>query len=241
MDLALLTLAAFATAVLTAALGLGGGVILMLLMPGLIPNYAILPVHAFVQTVSNCARVGFTLRQVDWELVPPLVLGSVLGAYVGSHTVEFVSLHWLPAIAGTIILIVTWLPLSRLKMAGKGALVALGFYQTGLGMLAGATGPLGAAVLVRINAQRDWLVVNTGVYMVLNHFFRTLAFALLGFAFMPWWHEVLAMSIAMVPGAWIGTRLRYWLPQQNFARIFRWLISILALRMIALTFLEQSM
>lgn len=240
MDLVLLALAAFSTALMSATLGLGGGVLLILLMPGLLPSAAIIPVHALVQTMANFARVGFSLRCVDWPLVPPLLIGSILGAYLGSHGAAFISLQWLPAVAGLIILVVTWLPMSRIKMSGQGALVMLGFYQTGLGMLAGATGPLGAAVMQRINTRRDWLVVNTGLYMALNHLLRTVAFALIGFTFEPWWPEILAMSLATIPGAWLGTQLRYWVPQQNFTHIFRWLISLLALRMIALTFWDQS-
>ena len=107
-------------------------------------------------------------------------------------------------------------------------------------MFAGATGPLGAAVMQRFNAERDWLVINTGMYMVLNHLSRTVAFTLMGFTFAPWWREILVMTLATLPGAYLGTRLRYLVPQHNFARIFRWLISLLALRMILLTFVSQS-
>jgi len=74
------------------------------------------------------------------------------------------------------------------KVSGGGqlGLLLLGFYQTGLGMLAGATGPLGAAVLLRHRQDRDWLVVNTAVYMSLNHLLRFIAFAALGFSLAPW-------------------------------------------------------
>ena len=235
VDLLLLTLAAFGTSLLTSLIGLGGGVVLMLLMPGLIPLAAILPVHAVVQFVSNVARVGFAYRHVDWTLFTPVLLGSVVGAFFGSHGADFVSLDWLPAVAGVIIMIVTWVPLGRFMPTGRSALFTLGFYQTGLGMLAGATGPLGAAVLGKINAQREWLVVNTGIYMTLNHGVRSVAFSLLGFAFAPWWKTIVIMSGATIFGAWLGTRLRQRLPQSNFQQIFRWVITVLALRMIWLT------
>lgn len=240
MDTVWLTIAALLTSLLTALIGLGGGVVLMLLMPGLMPLAAIIPVHAVVQFVSNLSRVGFAPGEVDWQLVPPLLLGSVVGAALGSQTVGLVSLDWLPAVAGVLILLVTWLPAGKLVPTGPRALVVLGFYQTGLGMLAGATGPLGAAVLAKIRTQREWLVVNTGVYMLLNHGVRAVAFALLGFAFAPWLDIILWMSLGMIAGAWLGTRLRQRLPQHNFDLIFRWLVTVLALRMVALTVLEQT-
>ena len=239
MDNLWLTIAAFSTSLLTALVGLGGGVVLILLMPGLMPLQAIIPVHALVQFVSNLSRVVFAVREVDWHFIPPVLLGSFVGALVGSQTVGLVSLPWLPAVAGVLILFVTWIPLDRLVPTGRWALVALGFYQTGLGMLAGATGPLGAAVLARIRSQRDWLVVNTGVYMMVNHGVRAVAFGLLGFSFAPWINTIIWMSFGMVTGALVGTRLRQSLPQQNFETIFRWVVTVLALRMVGLTVMDQ--
>ena len=69
MDLIILALAGFATSLMTAVIGLGGGVVLMLVMPGLIPLAAIIPVHAFVQFISNAARVGFAFNHADLKLL----------------------------------------------------------------------------------------------------------------------------------------------------------------------------
>jgi uncharacterized membrane protein YfcA len=158
-----------------------------------------------------------------------------VGALVGGWLVDWVSLPLLPAVSGVLILIVTWLPGGLPLVRGRVALVGLGFYQTGLGMLAGATGPLGAAVMTHLGKGRDWLVVNTGVYMTVNHFVRSSAYALIGFAFAPWWELIAAMALATLVGAKLGQRLRRFVPERNFAQVFRWLITLLALRMIALS------
>lgn len=225
---------------MTAVIGLGGGVLLMLVMPGLMPLAAIIPVHASVQLMSNAARVGFAFRYADLRLLLPLTLGSLVGAAIGSPAVGLVSFTVLPAVAGLVILLVVWLPVERFLPNGPSALFALGVYQTGLGMVAGATGPLGAAVLNRMNTEREWLVVNTGVYMTINHGVRTVAFALLGFAFHVWWLTITAMSIGVVAGAWLGTRCRQYVPQKNFEAVFKWIVTMLALRMVILTVLELN-
>ncbi len=115
----------------------------------------------------------------------------------------------------------------------------LGFYQTGLGMLVGATGPLGAALMAQRDQRRDWLVVNTAVYMTANHLLRIMAFGLLGFAFADYALLMVGMVLAVVLGSWVGTRLRSHVPETNFQLWFKLLVSLLAVRMIAIVVMEQ--
>lgn len=230
---------AFFTSCLTGVIGMGGGVLLIALMPGLIPTAAIIPLHAVVQLASNVSRGAFGWRHIDWTLVPAILVGSIAGAILGGGIYVNLELRWLPAIIGLLIIVLTWVPLPTPKGSGQFSLLLLGFYQTGLGMLAGATGPLGAAVLARHNIQRDWLVVNTAVYMSINHVIKALAFALIGFSFGPWWWLILGMVAASVMGSWVGTRLRPLVPQLDFQRWFKLLVTLLAARMIALSFLNS--
>jgi uncharacterized membrane protein YfcA len=44
------------------------------------------------------------------------------------------------------------------------------------------------------------------------------------------------MVAAVIAGSWVGTRLRRLVPQVDFERWFRVLVTLLALRMIALPF-----
>ncbi|NND68533.1 MAG: sulfite exporter TauE/SafE family protein [Halioglobus sp.] len=223
---------AFLTSCLAGVMGMGGGILLITLMAGLVPAAAIIPLHAATQLASNSSRALFGARHIDWGIVPAFVLGALAGAWLGGEVYRLLDTQWLPAIIGVLVLIITWVPLPKVTGSGQAPLVLLGFYQTGLGMLAGATGPVGAAVLLRRNDERDWLVVNTALYMCLNHGIRSGAFALIGFSFAPWWQLLAGMVAAVIAGSWVGTRLRTRVPQVNFARLFKVLVSLLALRMI---------
>ena len=224
----------FITSCLTAVIGMGGGVLLLTLMPGLVPTAAILPVHALTQLASNLSRAAFGWRAVDLAIVPAFTLGALAGGWLGAQVYQWLDERWLPALIGGFILVFTWLPLPVVRGGGQLALALLGFCQTGLGMLAGATGPLGAAVLLQRNKERDWLVVNTAVYMSLNHALRVFAFFAIGFSFAPWWLLVTAMVAAGIAGSWVGTRLRRKVPQRNFHQWFRLLVTALAVRMIVM-------
>ncbi len=228
---------AFFTSCLAAVIGMGGGILLISLMPGLVPAAAIIPIHALTQLASNLSRALFGWRDIDLRIVPAFTLGALAGAWLGGEIYAGLDLQWLPAVIGALILLFTWVPFPALPGSGQLSLVLLGFYQTGLGMLAGATGPLGAAVLLRRHGGRDWLVVNTAVYMSLNHLLRFVAFTALGFSLAAWWPLVAGMTIAGICGSWVGTRLRHRLPQADFQRWFRWLVTLLAARLIAMPLL----
>jgi uncharacterized membrane protein YfcA len=230
-ELALVPIALL-TSCLAGVLGMGGGVLLLAMMPGLLPTSAILPLHAATQLASNLSRAAFDWRFVDLALIPAFALGALAGAWLGGELYRGMDLSWLPVVIGVFILVITWFELPAVAGAGQPALALLGFYQTGLGMVAGATGPLGSAVLMRRKRERDWLVVNTAVYMSVNHGLRVLAYFALGFSFVPWWPLLGGMVVAGIAGSWLGTRLRKHLPQRNFQRWFKLLVTVLALRMI---------
>lgn len=230
----------FFTSCLAAIMGMGGGILLITLMPGLVPTSAIIPIHAATQVASNLSRAVFGWRSIDPGIIPAIMVGAVAGAWLGAEVYQRLDMQWLPALIGLLILCITWMPSPRIPGGGQLSLALLGFYQTGLGMVAGATGPVGAAVLLRRNSGRDWLVVNTAVYMTINHCFRLLAFVLLGFSFVAWWKLLSAMIVAGVCGSWVGTRLRNRVPQLNFQRWFRWMVTVLALRLIILPIMSLS-
>lgn len=234
MDAPVLVAIAFFTSCLAAVIGMGGGVLLLALMPGLVPAGAILPVHAVTQLASNLSRAGFGWRHIDPAILPAFTLGALAGAWLGGELYQGLDLRWLPAVIGLFILVITWLPLPLMRGGGHPALALLGFYQTGLGMVVGATGPLGAAVLLRRNRERDWLVVNTAVYMSVNHLLRAMAFFALGFNFSPWWLLIAGMVVSGIGGSWVGTALRRYVPRRDFHLWFRLLVTILAIRMVAM-------
>ena len=50
----------------TAVTGIGGGMMLIAIMPGFLPATAIVPVHAVVQLFANSSRALFGWRFLRW-------------------------------------------------------------------------------------------------------------------------------------------------------------------------------
>ena len=177
----------------------------------------------------------FGWRFLRWEFVLAFIAGSILGGSIAAGIAREINLAYTPLFIAAYILFITWGPAPKFKKPPPGEFVIIGALQTGLSMLVGATGPMSQAALMARGLKRDALVVSGALMTTFTHLTKVLLFALLGFSFIEFWQVILGMSIAVIVGALIGTRIRYQVPEALFRRILKWALTLLALRMIYLT------
>jgi uncharacterized membrane protein YfcA len=79
-----MALAAIFTSAFAGAAGLGGGLMLLSMLPAFLPASALIPLHAVSQWFSNASRLGMKYREVDTSLIKPLFIGAIAGALVGA-------------------------------------------------------------------------------------------------------------------------------------------------------------
>ena len=105
-----LLLASVITSMLTAVLGAGGGVLLLVLMASWMPPAAIIPVHGMIQLGSNTGRAVLTRRHIDWRVIAAFAPGVVVGAALGAWLLVDLPAHlWQLAIA-LFVLYLCWGP-----------------------------------------------------------------------------------------------------------------------------------
>ena len=230
----ILTGAAFLTSAVAAIAGLGGGVILIALMPDFLPPQAVIPVHGIVQITSNVSRTLLGLRHIEWRLVRDYAAGAVVGALLGSRLVPLFAWDHLPLVLGAFILLFTWMPKPPGGRRLAGRFVGLGAVQTALSLFIGVGGPLNMPFLLRESLGRDRTVITHAVQMTSMHLLKVATFGLLGFAFAPYLQLMLGMVVGASLGSWAGTKVRGRVPETWFRHGVRVLITLLALRMLIL-------
>ena len=226
---------ALMTSVITAIFGLGGGLMLIAFMPGLLPAVAIIPVHSVAQLASNASRAALTYRAIQWEYGLSFLMGSVFGGLFAAQLTQFINLDYIPLFIGAFILFNVWGPKLQLRSNPKGEFVTIGFLQTALGMVVGATGPMGLSTLVRKNLHRDALVVTSALFMTITHTVKIILFGFIGFSFAEYWQLCVGMVIAVILGSLIGTHMRHRVADQRFHLILKLILTALAIRMIVNT------
>ena len=203
--------AACITSMIAAIGGVGGGVVLIAIMPGFLPAAAIIPVHGLVQIAALGSRF---IADIEWETMPLFL--------------------------GIFILLITWIPKFSRTPDLPAKFTLLGAFQTALSLFFGVSGPLNMPFLLRENLPRDRTVITHSVQMASSHAMKILTYGFLGFVFAPYWKLVIGMIASASLGSYLGTLIRGRVPEHHFRVLLKWLITLLALRMILYVLFSTS-
>ena len=98
------------TSAMTAAFGLGGGVIMLAALVNFLPVAYVIPIHGVIQASSNLSRAALLRAFIDWNIIRYYLLGAVFGALIGGQFVVSLPESVLLSIVGLFILYVVWGP-----------------------------------------------------------------------------------------------------------------------------------
>jgi uncharacterized protein len=228
----LLIIATGFTSFMTAALGIGGGVMLLAVMATVMPVSALIPVHGLVQLGSNGNRALMTRRHIDWHMLKFFSIGAVMGAAVASVVVIQLPLMIIQlAIAGFILFLV-WGPKPRNRDMSNTGRMAAGAFTTFVSMFVGATGPLVAGFVHRNAYDKLKLTSTFAACMTFQHSLKALVFSAVGFAFWQWLPLTLVMIASGAGGTWIGLKVLNRIPTEKFRLAFKVVVTLLAIRLL---------
>lgn len=220
------------TSLLTGAMGIGGGVLLLAIMAGMVPAAALIPVHGLVQLGSNGNRAWMTRRHIDWPLLRRFALGALGGALLASLIVVQLPLQWIQFSVAAFILYLVWGPKPGRHSLGRGGQLLAGGFTTLVSMFVGATGPLVAGFIHRHDMDKLTTTATFAGCMSVQHLLKMSVFSAVGFAFWDWLPLVALMVLAGAVGSWLGLKLLDRMPAEQFKRVFRWIVTLLALRLL---------
>ena len=231
VDLIILVSMSAFTSMMTAAVGIGGGVLLLAIMAQMIPVQALIPVHGLVQLGSNGNRAYMTRQHIDWQMSRLFILGAILGAVISVWIVVQLPLDMIRLCVALFILFLVWGPKPKALMLSNSKLVLAGAVTTVISAFVGATGPLVAAFVHRQNMDKLPTVATFAACMSFQHLLKAMVFISVGFVFQDWLLVVLLMIASGAIGTWVGLHLLKSLSADVFKQLFRWVVTLLALRL----------
>ncbi|PLY09076.1 MAG: hypothetical protein C0626_08680 [Arcobacter sp.] len=233
----ILGLITFLTSTVAGVVGIGGGMMLIAILPSFLPLNALIPVHGLTQMSSNFSRAVFGYKDVKLEVIPKFLFGSLLGIALFASILYFISLDYVPLFIGVYILLSLWSKKFNEKIKRYESYFLAGFFQTGLSIVVGATGPLTMTLLLKDYDNKDIVVATGAALMSITHTLKVFAFMFFCFVFFDYIGILLAMILGAVLGSWTGTKLRDKIDGKKFIMFLKVLLSILAIKVIVSIFI----
>lgn len=230
LNLLLILLSAL-TSAFTAAVGAGGGVLMIMALAQVMPAAALIPVHGMVQLGSNVGRTLMTWRHIDRATLAAFLPGVALGALAAAWLLIRLPAGVLELCIAAFVLVTLWGPGLPGRALGRVGTLVVGAVTTLLSSLVGASGPAVAAFVKQRQTGRLAKVATFSACMVAQHATKAFVFGAAGFVFRDWLALMLAMVAAGLAGTWLGLRLLQRLSERRFDTLFRWALTLLALRL----------
>lgn len=238
IGLAVLVSAAFATSILSAIVGMAGGITLLTVMLLFYEPLIAIPLHGVVQLASNSSRTWIQRKHVHWDLILRYAMLLLPMGYVG-----IMLARELPPVAtriaiGVFVLLATWAPgLLLLGSHPEGSSSRRRFFYLGgvvgfLNPTIGATGPLIAPFFLNMGLTRFAIIGTKAASQMLGHIAKVILFGLTGFYFADHALLLLTLSLTVVVGSWVGSRLLHSVNEVWFTRLYRGVLTLIALHLI---------
>ena len=237
MNELILGLITFFTSTIAGLVGVGGGMMLIVILPSFLPLNALIPIHGLTQVSSNLSRAIFGYKDIQYEVIPKFLLGSAIGIGIFAAVLNLISLEYVPLFIGIYILLSLWSEKFNEKIKKYENYFLAGFFQTGLSMVVGATGPHTMTLLFKDYKDKNKVVATGAALMSITHILKVFVFMYFGFVFFDYIGVIIAMIIGAITGSWVSTKLRDKIDGKKFAIILKVLLSALAIQVIVKVFL----
>ena len=226
-QVAILALAALLTSVLSAIVGMGGGITLLALMLLFLDPLVAIPLHATVQLVSNGTRSLAQRRHIQWGILGLYALPLVPLGWLSLQLAEEIPPDAARALIGSFVLVSTWRPAwlllgtqpgetsPRLRFLILGAAVGV------MNVTFGATGPLIAPFFLNLGLTRFAIIGTKAACQLAGHAVKIGVFGLAGFAFPEWSGLLALLCLCVVLGTMLGTRLLAGVSETLFVRLYK--------------------
>ncbi len=231
--LSVLIIFSFFTSALSAATGMGGGVLLFTIMTMYFPIQVIIPIHGVIQFFNNFLTLNFLKVYLRKTLMVPFIWGALPGIFLASLLLSRIIKTQAPQ---TIILALIIYSLFRPKQLPDLELKHKHFFWVGLitgflGIIAGAIDPVLAPFFVRKDLTKEEVIANKAAMQAIVHFAKIPVFLSLGFDYLPYISFCLITNVACFFGTKFGIILLQKMSDNIFLKVFRFALLATGLRM----------
>ena len=245
----ILIIAAFLTATLSAIIGMGGGITLLGIMAIIMSDgYLVVAYHGVIQLVSNVTRTTVYRHDIDRPILSRFTKGIIPGLFIAAgliygliqfydvNSASEIKFDYLKPLIGLYILWFLYLrekkPISDQAFTWMGALSGL------VTVFIGAAGPLIAPFFISKEIKKESVIATKAACQAIGHLGKMPIFIFLfGVDYFEDWSVILPLVLAVFIGTKFGKGMLGKLPEATFKKLFRIVLTLIAIRLIILNFI----
>ena len=235
ISILILTAGAVVCSVISGMTGMGGGTILLAIIASMVATDYVVPLHGTVQLISNSTRLVLFFRHIRWRVIGYFIIGIAPGAILGIFIFRLLDKNIVKLLMGVFILTVALLPKSRNERTSSFVLfLPIGFISGFIGIFFGAIGPFIAPFFIRKDIIKEELVATKATCQAISHIIKIILFGFIGINVFGNWKLLVSLCLAVVIGTVIGKKMLGKLSETSFRKIFKVLLTIIALRIVVM-------
>lgn len=229
--LIVIVIACFIAAFVNAAFATGGIYIILLASISVLPVSHAIPLQSAFAAGSLIARIYFFRRHISWRIFNPFMMGGVLGVYLGAQAFITLPEDIITVSLGIVLLLLIWLPEIRWQLPVNRSFLFIGVLHSGLGTMFGVGGIL-QPIVFRTKLNRLEITGTLAACLLGLEFMKVVAYVGIGFDYRDYFAHIVGATIAGYLGTLLGKRVMHRVSEQSFRRVFRVLVSVVAIRLI---------
>lgn len=236
-----LSIAAFFTAIISAIVGMGGGITLLAVMLQFLDLSIAVPIHGAAQLTSNTSRTILFFKEISFSHVRKFLILLIPASCLSAYFLSVVQLSphskvFFKGFIAIFIFISLYFPFKKWKLLIP---VFSNFYFAGIlsgffSMIVGATGPLIAPFFIHSDLKKEMIIATKACCQTLVHAIKiTLFVKVLNFDFESYSTLIVSMMISVVVGTFVGKRILVnYVSEGLFVKIYKVVLTVVATKML---------
>ena len=228
----ILIISSVLTAIISAVIGMGGGVLLLSIMTFFMPAQSLIPIHGVVQLISNSTRVYYLKAHVKWDYYRYYIFGLPIGAIASTYLLKYIfQTQYIYLLLALIIFYAVFKPkkLPEFKVKQK-YWILIGIFTGFLAILVGAVGPMLAVFFIRDDFEKEEIVSTKAMMQLSAHLIKIPAFLYLDFDYTSNLFLISIMGIGVIIGTKFGIKLLKRVDNNSFKILFKTVLFIAGIR-----------
>ena len=231
-EILVISVGCFLAALVNAAVATGGVYIILAASSAVLPLAVAIPMQSALGAPSLAARIATFWRHINWPIVLMFTPTAEVGVVVGAQIFVSLDKGIMALLLGILLLALVWLVPKGVTVNLPRRFLYVGGLHGCFGTIFGVGLFLQPAIL-RTSLDRRQITGTLAVCLLGLEVMKTMGYISVGFSYAEYWQHIVAGAIAGVAGNVVGRRLGDRIPEQRFRAVFRALVTLAGLRLMA--------